>query len=91
MGGRRRAPRAGRRARSGRHRPGGGAGTRRHRRRRLNTFASDLWPTLAVATGDSAIGPDDDVPGVAPTSYELAGDVVSGSSQAILQREDNLS
>ncbi|MDW6057241.1 hypothetical protein SAZ11_03060 [Streptomyces sp. FXJ1.4098] len=29
----------------------------------INTFTPDPWPTLAVATGDSAIGPNDDVPG----------------------------
>ncbi|MFF4545807.1 hypothetical protein [Streptomyces sp. NPDC001435] len=40
----------------------------------INTFTPDMWPTFAVATGHSALGPNDDVPGVSPMSYALAAD-----------------
>jgi hypothetical protein len=43
----------------------------------INTFTPDLWPTFAIGTGHSAFGPNDDVPGVAPSSYALEGDVGS--------------
>jgi hypothetical protein len=41
----------------------------------INTFTPDLWPTFAIGTGASAFGPNDDVPGVAPDSYDLDGDL----------------
>lgn len=41
----------------------------------INTFSPDMWPTFAIATGNSVRGPNDDVPGVSPTSYALDGDI----------------
>ncbi|SFT31388.1 hypothetical protein [Streptomyces sp. ok210] len=53
----------------------------------INTFTPDLWPTFAIATGDSVLGPNDDVPGVSPTSYALAGDAGAALHRGLVARD----
>ncbi|MFK0221284.1 hypothetical protein ACIQWN_24225 [Streptomyces vinaceus] len=53
----------------------------------INTFTPDMWPTFAIATGDGALGPNDDVPGVPRTAYALDAGVGATLHRGLVRQD----
>ncbi|MGI5506228.1 hypothetical protein [Lentzea sp. CA-135723] len=52
----------------------------------INTYFLDAWPTFAVMATDTVIGPNDEVPGVAPAEFTGAGKAGSLLHESLLRQ-----